>query len=171
MSNLSIPISRLVDPIFLLLVAIGMGLWLSGGVRANRTRWMKIGRTLAWAGWIALWLISTPWIANSLVRWASMQPRDLHPELDMTPPEQRALIVIATGMDPDEHGVPAMERLSTAALERSIAAARIYKEYGFGRVVVSGGDPNVAAMEMTGGMADLLVALGVPREKILLECE
>lgn len=165
------PISRLVDPLFLLLIAIAAGLLLSRGPKAMRTRWVKIGRAAAWAGLITLWLLGTPLIANSLVRWTSMQPHDLHPELDATPPEQRVLVVIATGMDPDEHHVPAMERLSPAALERCIAASRIYKEYGFGRVIVSGRDPDVAAMEMTSGMADLLVALGVPRTSIMLESE
>jgi uncharacterized SAM-binding protein YcdF (DUF218 family) len=168
---MSFPVSRLVDPIFLLLVAIGAGLFVSGGAKATRTRWVRIGRGAAWAGWLTLWILATPWIANSLVRWASMQPHDLHPELDATSPEQRVLVVIATGMDPDEHRVPAMERLAPLALERCIAAARIYKEYGFGRVIVSGRDPDVPAMEMTGGMADLLVALGVPRGSILLESE
>jgi uncharacterized SAM-binding protein YcdF (DUF218 family) len=165
------PVSRLVDPIFVLLIAIGAGLLLSRGAKATRTRWVQIGRTAAWTGLITLWILSTPWIANSLVRWASMQPHDLHPELDETPPEHRVLVVIATGMDPNEHRVPAMERLSPSALERCISAARIYKEYGFGRVIVSGRDPDVAAMEMTSGMADLLVALGVPRASILLESE
>jgi uncharacterized SAM-binding protein YcdF (DUF218 family) len=100
-----------------------------------------------------------------------MTPRDLDADLAGTPPERRALLVLSAGMDPDEFGEPAMERLSEDAVERCFGAARIYREHGFGRVVVSGRLGTGAPAELASGMADLLATLGVPRDKIVLETE
>ena len=131
----------------------------------------RIGRAAAWVGWLALWLLATPAVASALTRWVGERPRDLSADLEGSTPERRAMIVLSAGIDPDELGTPAMERLSDAALDRCIGAARIYRTYGFGHVILSGRDPALAPAELVGGMADLMEALGVPREKILLETE
>ncbi|WP_437279899.1 YdcF family protein [Sorangium sp. So ce375] len=165
------PISRLVDPLFVLLVAAGVGLALSGGDWSFRTRGAKIGRALAWSAWLALWLLSTPWLSSALVRRISTVPRDLHAELGGSSPERRVLVVLTAGIDADEFGEPAMERQSGAGLERSLAAVRVYREYGFGHVIISGKDVLRPPDELAGAMADLLVELGVPRKKIILEIE
>ncbi|WP_437877208.1 YdcF family protein [Sorangium sp. So ce513] len=165
------PISRLVDPLFLLLVAAGLGLALSGGDWSYRTRRAKVGRTLAWGAWLALWLLSMPWVSSSLVRRVSTPPQDLRADLAGTPPERRVLIVLTAAIDADEFGVPPMERQSAAGLERSLAAVRVYREHGFGHVIVSGRDVRRAPSELAGSMADLLVELGVPRKKLILETE
>jgi uncharacterized SAM-binding protein YcdF (DUF218 family) len=171
MVSLPFPISRLVDPTLVILAALGLGLWLHGERWAALTRRKKIGRALAWSGWLALWLLTMPWVASALVRGVSLRPRDLHEDLASTPPERRAMVVLSAGIDADEFGEPAMERLSAPALERCIGAARVYREYGFGYVIVSGRDPDLAPTELASGMADLIAALGVPREKLLLEAE
>lgn len=132
---------------------------------------VRIGRAAAWGGWIMLWLLATPAVASGLARCVGERPRDLTADLAGSAPESRAMVVLSAGMTPAEHGAPAMERLSDAALHRCIGAARIYQTYGFGRVILSGRDPELDPAELVGGMADLMAALGVPREKILLETE
>ncbi|WP_437591040.1 YdcF family protein [Sorangium sp. So ce1000] len=165
------PISRFVDPILVLLVVVGVGLALSGGDWTFRSRRAKVGRALAWSAWLALWLLSTPWISSALVRRVSTMPRDLHAELAGSSPERRVLVVLTASIDADEFGEPAMERQSAAGLERGLAAARVYREYGFGHVIISGKDVRGTPTELASGMADLLVELGVPRKKIILETE
>ncbi|WP_437715800.1 YdcF family protein [Sorangium sp. So ce448] len=165
------PISRLVDPLLVLLVAAGVGLALSGGDWSFRTRGAKIGRALAWSAWLALWLLSTPWLSSALARRISTAPRDLHAELAGSSPERRVLVILTAGIDADEFGEPAMERQSAAGLERGLAAVRVYREYGFGHVIVSGKDVRGAPTQLASAMADLLVELGVPRKKIILETE
>ncbi|WP_437735149.1 YdcF family protein [Sorangium sp. So ce1335] len=165
------PIARLVDPLFLLLVATGLGLALSGVDWSYRARRAKVGRALAWSAWLALWLLSMPWVSSSLVRRVSTPPRDLRADLAGTPLERRVLILLTAGIDADEFGVPPMERQSAAGLERCLAAVRVYREYGFGHVIISGQDVRRAPTELAGSMADLLVELGVPRKKIILETE
>ncbi|AUX20401.1 hypothetical protein SOCEGT47_008700 [Sorangium cellulosum] len=171
MASLALPIARLVDPIFLLLVAVAVGLALSGGDWAYRSRRGKVGRVLVWGAWLALWLLSMPWVSSSLVRWYSTRPSDLRADLAGTAPERRALILLSAGIDVDEFNVPAMERLSEPGLERCLGAARVYREHGFGHVIISGRDAVQGPTALAGAMADLLVELGVPRKKILLETE
>lgn len=173
LASLAVPISRLVDPVLVLLAAVLAGLWLSrrraGGGPLGRGA--RLGRGAAWAGAGALWLLATPVVALSLARGVADRPRDIGPALAGTTPEQRALVVLGATIYPDEHGTPAMERLSDAATERCISAARLYQTYGFRRVIVSGRHPDLAPDELARGMAELLEALGVPRERILLEAE
>lgn len=173
LASLAVPISRLVDPVLVLLAAVLVGLWLSRRRAGSMPlgRWARIGRGAAWAGAGALWLLATPVLALSLSRAAADRPRDIGPELEGTAPERRALVVLGATIYPDEHGTPAMERLSDAATERCISAARIYRTHGFGRVIVSGRHPDLAPDELARGMAELLEALGVPRERIVLETE
>ncbi|XXX78547.1 YdcF family protein [Sorangium sp. So ce134] len=165
------PISRLVDPLLVLLVAAGLGLALSGGGWTYRARRAKVGRALAWSAWLALWLLSVPEVSSAIVRRISTAPRDLRAELAASSPERRVLIVLTAGIDADEFGTPAMERQSADGMERGLGAARAYHTYGFGHVIVSGQDVRRERTELAGAMADLLVALGVPREKIILETE
>lgn len=171
MTSLAFPISSLVDPVFLFLVAMALGLALSGGGAGARPLSAKVGRALALGAWLSLWLLATPWVSTSLARWLSMTPRDLDADLAGTPPERRALVVLSAGIDPDEFGEPAMERLSEDAVERCFGAARIYREHGFGHVIVSGRLSTAAPAELGTGMADLLATLGVPRDRIVLETE
>jgi uncharacterized SAM-binding protein YcdF (DUF218 family) len=152
-----------------LLGAMAVGLWLSRGKRGARWDRARIGRGVAWAAWLTLWLLSTPWIASSMARWIGSAPRDLRADLEGSTPEQRAMVVLASGIYPPEHGVPAMARLSESGLERCVGAAGVYHAHGFRWVIVSGRHPRGGRTELAGGMADLLAALGVPRERILLE--
>ncbi|WP_437945210.1 YdcF family protein [Sorangium sp. So ce296] len=164
-------ISRLVDPLLVLLVVAGIGLALSGGGFPYRARWSKVGRALAWSAWLALWLLSLPAVSSAISRRMSTAPRDLRPELAQSSPERRVLIVLTAGIDADEFGTPALERQTADGIERGLGAARVYRTYGFGHVIVSGRDLRRAPTELAGAMADLLVELGVPRKKIILETE
>src|SRR5689334_6369551 len=131
MASLAFPISRLVDPVVVLLAIAFAGLWLSrrrlaelpaappaSGGRLRRAfaeiaaRRVRIGRTAAWAACAALWLLATPVLASAFARAVSLRPRDIGPDLAGTTPDQRALVVLGATISPDELGVPAMERLS-----------------------------------------------------------
>jgi uncharacterized SAM-binding protein YcdF (DUF218 family) len=200
MPSVTLPLSRLVDPTVVLLLTIAAGLWLSRGRAAGArldddpgaqadpgahlpqariarlfrqlaARRARLGRTLAWAACGALWLLATPAVASLIARAVSERPRDLGPDLAGSAPERRALVVLGASIDPDEGGVPAMERLSDAAMERCIGAARVYHAHGFRWVIVTGTHADRSPEEMGRGMVELLAALGVPRERILVESE
>jgi len=89
----------------------------------------------------------------------------LGPALDGVEPERRAMVVLAGGMNAHYDFVPPVERLGDRTRARLLGGARVYGEQGpFGTVIVSGtGIPFVRAM------ADYLVILGVPRNRIVLE--
>ncbi|EYF03049.1 YdcF family protein [Chondromyces apiculatus] len=170
MASLAFPISRLVDPVLLLLLAIFVGLWRARSRRgAVLNRRARVGLTVAWAGAIGLWVLATPVISSLFTRAVAAVPSDIGPELAGNDPDRRALVVLGAAIYPEEHGAPAMERLSDAAMERCIGAARIYQTYGFRWVIVSGRNVDAPAEALSSGMADLMVALGVPRDRILLE--
>ncbi|AUX39788.1 hypothetical protein SOCE26_011830 [Sorangium cellulosum] len=169
MASLALPIARLVDPLFLLLAAVALGLALSSGETGFLSRRAKVGRALIGCAWLALWLLSMPWVSASLVRWHSTPPKDLRADLAGSAPERRALILLTAGIDADEFGEPAMERLSAPGLERCLGAVRVYREHGFGHIIISGRDAVLEPTALAAGMADLLVELGVPRSKIHLE--
>lgn len=77
-------------------------------------------------------------------------------------PRARAIIVLGAPLAPD--GL-----LSELGAERVRAAAELWERGGAPRVVVSGGVTRGAARSEAAGMAEGLVALGVPRPAILLE--
>lgn len=171
MPDLAVLPSRLVDPLFVLLVASAVGLWLvarpamsrHGRTAARRGAWVLSG------AWLLLWIASTPWVAVHAVRAVEPAPTDLRAGLGDVDPSEVAMVVLGGGMRPNDFGTPAMERLHGGSIIRSVGAARIWKEHRFGRVVVSGYAGTEGQNELAQGMADLMVALGVPRERIELE--
>jgi uncharacterized SAM-binding protein YcdF (DUF218 family) len=80
---------------------------------------------------------------------------------DSVPPA-RAIIVLGAPLSPDG-------QLSELGGERVRAAAELWRRGGAPRVVVSGGVTRGAVRSEAAVMADGLVALGVPRQAILVE--
>ena len=170
MPELAILPSRLVDPLFLVLVAAAIGLWFvarpalsHGRARARRGAWVLCG------AWLSLWIAATPYVAIQAVRAVEPPPADLRVALAGIDPSEVALVVLGGGMRPNDFGTPPMERLHGGSVIRTVGAARIWKEHGFGRVVVSGYAGTEGQNDLAQGMSDLLVALGVPKERIEVE--
>ncbi|MCU0694660.1 MAG: YdcF family protein [Polyangiaceae bacterium] len=156
-------ISRLLDPVLLGLVALVIALvpWtLAHPRKAN-----VASKLVAWTAVTWLLLLSSPWFANFVVRALQQPPIDLHAHIDSVQPERRALVVLAGGGLNAYDFVSPIEQLDSTTRARLLGGARVYREHqGFGTVVVTGtGMPAVQAM------ADYLVLLGVPRERIVLE--
>ncbi|MEJ7734729.1 MAG: YdcF family protein [Polyangiaceae bacterium] len=173
MDTLALLPARLVDPLFLVLVvaAVGGALALrplrSAGARARRGGW-----AMAFA-WALLWLGGTPAVAAALTRALEAPPADeaIAAALRDVDPERVAMVVLGGGMREGPPGVPPLERLHGGSAPRAIGAARIWQAHRCGTVVVSGASGEAPRDEMAAGMRDLMVALGVPREIILLEPE
>lgn len=156
-------ISRLLDPMFLGLMVVLVGL--AGWTWHERKRGWRGWHTVVWAGFLMLWLCASPWFANIFVRWLEPEPPDLAPLLDGVEPEKRALVILAGGLRNDHDFVPPPERLGDATQARLLGGARLYREHdGFGVVVVTG-----TGHRFVSAMADYLVLLGVPRDRIALE--
>ena len=158
-------ISRMLDPIFLGLMLLLVGL--AGWTWRERKRGWQGWHTVVWAGFLFLWLCASPWFSNVLLRWLEPEPTDLAPLLAGVEPKKRALVILAGGLRNDYDFVPPPERLDGATQARLLGGARIYRDHGgFGVVIVSGtGHRYVSAM------ADYLVLLGLPRERIVLETQ
>lgn len=156
-------ISRLLDPMFLGLALCFAGL--AGWTRLEPRRAMLRWKIVAWSGFVFLWLSASPWFANTLVRALQPMPTDLRPLLANTPPEHRAMVVLAGGSRNEYEFVPPVERLDDATQGRLLGAARFYRDLGgFGQVIVTGtGTPYAQSM------ADYLALQGVPRDRIALE--
>lgn len=155
-------LSDLLDPLVLGLVAllVGMVLW----HRATPSGTLRRVRGLVWAGWLWLALASSPQVSNRIARAWQPPPADLGPLLDGTTPEQRALVILSAGMRTEEPFVPPVERLDGETQGRLIGGARIFAQYGFGIVVITG-----TGQGFVDSMAQLLVQLGVPADKIAKE--
>ena len=156
-------IGRLLDPaaIGLLVLLVSLLGWTFGKPRRNH-----LGRkTLAWTGFIILWLGSSPWISDRLARCIEPSPTDLGAALANTSPSDRAMVVLSGGQRRTNEPVPNVERLDATTQARLFGAARIYRENGpFDVVVVSGTSP-----EYVSAMADYLALLGVPIDHIVME--
>jgi uncharacterized SAM-binding protein YcdF (DUF218 family) len=126
-----------------LIVAI-VGLAISR--RAPRT-----GRTLAWAGVVALLLASTP-----LVAWWLMRPFDTEPFDASAAADAQAIVILGGGTrrGAPEYGGDTMNRLT---LERVRYGARVAKETAL-PVLVSGGRPRGAQSTEAQVMRDALAS-------------
>lgn len=158
-------VNRMLDPALLGLLLILVGL--VGSARNQPRRSLPWWKIAAWSGFIFLWLCASPWFSNTLMRVLQPLPTDLTVALAGTDPSERALVVLAQGSRNWYDFVPPVERLDDTTLARLLGGARIYREQGgFGLVIVTG--PGRSFVE---SMADYLVWLGVPRDRIALESE
>ena len=159
-------LTRVFDPLFLGLVLGILPLaWLTRSIWRITRRPQRIALVAAWCGVGGLWLLSSPWMASLCLRRLQPPPVDLTQALHVGA-EERALVVLSAGSRNVYSWVPDAETLDGVTQGRLIGAARAYREHGFRWVVVTG-----IHEEYVSGMADLLVELGVPRERILMDPE
>ena len=157
--------SRLVDPLLVFVVLMGVALWFwtTSDYALRRER---VARTLAWLCWAGLWIFSCPAFEASAVKWLQPPIQDIRDQISDVVPSQRALVILGGGLQTDDERIAGPERLSGAAKGRVLGAARIYHAYGFGHVIVTDGwDVSAQAM------VEFLVLLGVPRDRIHVDAQ
>jgi uncharacterized SAM-binding protein YcdF (DUF218 family) len=160
------PIARILDPLLLGLVMLGLGLFFGfrGSVMEHRVA--RLGRIAAWAAWGALWVLSTPFVSNALTVWLEIHGPNLDEALAGKDREKVALVVLAAGVRTYDPAVPLAERLDPAATQRTLTAARLWREQKLGLVVFSGTPPIETA-----AMTELAKLLGVPVNRVVRETQ
>jgi uncharacterized SAM-binding protein YcdF (DUF218 family) len=164
--------SLLFDPIFGLLVLHAIALLVIGRRRraeseTGRPRW---GLRLGWAVWGTMWLFATPRFSFGVLSLLELPPADVVAALGDTPEERCAMVVLTGGNMSPRPGAWRSELLAGSSLPRAIGAARVYHQRPVGHVIVTGrGEPLGFPDETAEAMADVMVAYGVPRDRIVLE--
>jgi len=166
-------LSHFLDPTLLALLALGTGLGLSSRDALHDVRRrVRVGAALAWGAWFVVWLLASPWFASLCARRLEPAPTDLAAALAGSDPARRVMVVLSGGLKPRGPDGSLLERLYGNSTERIVAAARVYREHGFGHVIVTGASlDDGPRTDMAEAMAQMLVALGVPRDRIHLEPE
>jgi uncharacterized SAM-binding protein YcdF (DUF218 family) len=163
-------ISRLLDPLCVLALVLGVGLVLGSApaLRDPRRR-VRYAIRAAWSAWLALFVLSTPRCSTTLADWVEPDPVDVAARVADTPVAKRVLVVLGSGFRDTAVPLPAAERLTSNGIVRLAGAARLFREVGFGEVIVSGRASEHQPRELAESMAAVLVDFGVPRERIILE--
>jgi len=168
----SISMAQLLDPLLVLLCVLALALLLvgrrrRGALTRRRPRW---GLRLAWLVWGTHWLFATPRFSFWALGLMELPPVDVVALLGDTPADRCAMIVLTGGTMAPRPRVSRPELLAGSSLPRAIGAARLYVERPVGHVVVTGrAEPWGYADDTALAMADVMVALGVPRERIIIE--
>ena len=157
-------VSRFLDPILMAVVALGILLYLTLRDAPARTTAGRRLRIAVWAAWGGLWAISTPAVADHLAWWTEIQGPDLGTALAGQDPSRVALVVLGSGVRTFDESSPPRERLDASGTQRTLTASRLWQERRFGLVVLSG-----APREEAEDMADLILHLGVPASRVIVE--
>lgn len=172
---LGLPLWRFADPMFLLLALLGVGLFLvTRRRRLLRDRRVKWPIRVAWGAWALLWCLSSPGCSGYFLYAIQERSADLDTALAGKDPERRVLVVLTGGsVRPPGAGQLPSELIGDSAFPRALGAARLYRKYGFSRVIVSGSaTPTLTSwwgMYSVLGMAEVAEHYGVPRERLVLE--
>lgn len=153
-----------VDPTFVLLIVLGVSLFVAFRGRPAVGRRARFARRTAWLAWGAMWILATPVLGLFLRAWMETRGPDLREALAGRDPEKTALVVLSGGMRTYDREVPWAERLNPASTQRTLTAARVWKEHPMGLVIVAG-----APTAKAHAMRELLAALDVPRARVMLE--
>ena len=151
----------LLDPYTFLVTLLGAVLLYGWFRRRVRQRWMLA----ALMGWSGLFLLSLSPVAYLLL--GSLEWRDLGPTTAATAPD--ALVVLGGGVAPPG-GARTEALLSASSMRRCWHARQVHRQYPQAPVLVCGGKADtVPGPSEAEALGEFLVALGVPRERIVLE--
>lgn len=156
--------SRFLDPLLVLLVALGLALAVTTRRSRLATRRIRVAGIVAWVAWGGLWALSTPFVSDVMTGWVEMRGPDLGTALAGVAPDKAAMVVLAAAMRTGEAGVPPRERLDAASTQRVLTASRLWQDHRFGMVLMSGTPAGESE-----AMAALATALGVPSDRIVCE--
>jgi uncharacterized SAM-binding protein YcdF (DUF218 family) len=126
--------------------------------------WLSLGLgTLA-----SLWIVSSPFVGNSLLRLREKY----YAPLQQFPEDCETIVVLAGSMLSNTLGRP-IDKLGESTLRRCLEAHRLYKRYGQPTIIVSGGPvPDGQRTKIISvAMTAFLVELGVDRRHITEETE
>lgn len=153
------------------LVVLGVALlFLSRRRKAGTRRRPRWALRIAWVVWATHWLFATPRFSFWALRQLEMPPVDVAAALGDTPEERCAMVVLTGGAMSPHAGVSRPELLAGSSMPRAIGAARVYRERPVGHVIVTGrADAWAYPDDTANAMADVMVAFGVPRERVLVE--
>jgi uncharacterized SAM-binding protein YcdF (DUF218 family) len=130
----------------------------------RRSRWSTVLIAVALA---TLWLGSNQLVSMALLR--SLEWKHL-PDPGTSVPEAEVIVVLGGGTRPQSYPRPTSE--INEGGDRLLYAARLYRQGAAPRILVSGGNAPIvgpALVPEADSMGDILAAIGVPREAILLE--
>ncbi len=162
-------LSRFLDVALLLLTAWGATLAAMRWRAPFTDRRVRYAWRAAVGVWVLGWLAATPALSLSLVRSLEPPPADLA-RLDVPSlRDQTALVVLSSSVLPAHPGDTPAERLDSAGTARVIGAARVWRRLQTRAVIVTGRAPGDDVDANTAAMEDLLVTLGVPRDRIVRE--
>ncbi len=137
----------------LLLVAIGAAAYLRSSTR-RFSRWLLGGAGLL------LVTLSSGWIASALL--SPLEYSSLPASLRKDDPPANAIVVLAA-YGTEEPEMPLSSWLNGSALFRVVESIHLRERCAACRVFVTGGSPTVEVM------AKMLVSLGVPEDKLVLD--
>lgn len=141
-----------------------------GALRAVASIPAKWGLRLAWIVWATHWLFATPRFSFWALSLMESPPIDVRAALGDTPESRCAMVVLTGGALSPKQGVSRVELLQGSSMPRALGAARLYRERPVGHVIITGrADAWQYPDETAHAMADVLVAFGVPRDRILIE--
>jgi uncharacterized SAM-binding protein YcdF (DUF218 family) len=140
---------------------------IAGAALAHGKRW-RLARALLWGGLVALLIGGLSPLGDLMIR--PLEDRFPRPDLDRPGPPVAGIIVLGGAEDGRAADSPQLAALNEAA-ERYTEAVALTRRLPGARVVFSGGSGALvpsgpAEAELAGR---LLVALGVPRDRITLE--
>jgi uncharacterized SAM-binding protein YcdF (DUF218 family) len=144
--------------------------WRARGRKASCERAPRWGLRLAWLVWGTFWLFATPrfsfWALGSL----EVPPVDVAAALGDTPEDRCVMVVLSGGKVPPRPRAWGPELLAGSSFSRAVGAARVYRERPVGHVIVTGrAEPLGSPDDTAAAMADVMVAFGVPRERVIVE--
>ena len=162
--------AALLDPLLDLLLLLLLALVLVTRRKNATTTGRRYGLYLAWSVWIVHWLFATPRVSFAALSLLETPPIDVRAALGDTPEERTAMVVLTGGALTPKPGVARPELLQGASMPRALGAARLYHERPVGHVIITGrADTWDFPDECADAMADVLVAFGVPKERIIVE--
>lgn len=159
------------DPLLDLLIVLGLALLITSRrhTDASRTK-RRYGLWIAWAVWGTLWLFATPRVSFGALSLLEAPAIDLRAALAGTPEDRCVMVVLTGGALSPKPGVSKPELLQGSSMPRALGAARLYSERPVGHVIVTGrADAWDHPDETAAAMGEVLVAFGVPRERVILE--
>jgi uncharacterized SAM-binding protein YcdF (DUF218 family) len=132
------------------------------GVSRSRSRRLSRWRAAAWTAVCVVWVLTTPAIANQLLRSLEgpLQPPP-KPEHD----ERTRILVLASGQLLANDGT-AVARLDENGWERAAAGVALWRRTG-GVLVYSGGPDGDPQVSLAASMAAVAQAMGVPASAIV----
>jgi uncharacterized SAM-binding protein YcdF (DUF218 family) len=131
-------------------------------VSRSRSRRLACWRVPAWAAVCLVWVLTTPAIANELLR-ALEGPVQPPPKAEHD--ERTRILVLASGQLLADDGT-AVARLDENGWERAAAGVELWRRTG-GALVYSGGPDGDPQLSLAASMAAVAQAMGVPASAIV----